>query len=201
MGLTGDMNPCWLIFAQDQALELDWYTWVRWILWLALGFFAVFPGIVAYMVWLERKVAARFQDRIGPNRVGPYGLLQPIADGLKFFFKEDIIPSHVEKLLYLLAPDVTSRRLTAFNAWLRSHGHLLLTVGLLAAGAILIVNGALGLAVEVGGRARPAIEQYIFFDEVQRAGFPIPFLTLCTVGPTLLKYGPEEKKARSKGHR
>jgi hypothetical protein len=51
-------------------------------------------------------------------------------------------------VLYLLAPDVTSRRLTAFNAWLRSHGHLLLTVGLLAAGVILIVNGALGLAAK-----------------------------------------------------
>ena len=49
-------------------------------------------------------------------------------------------------VLYLLAPDATSRRLTAFNTWLRTHGHLLLTVGLLAAGAILIVNGALGLA-------------------------------------------------------
>ena len=49
-------------------------------------------------------------------------------------------------VLYLLAPDVTARRLTAFNAWLRGHGHLLLTVGLLAAGGILIVNGALGLA-------------------------------------------------------
>jgi hypothetical protein len=49
-------------------------------------------------------------------------------------------------VLYLLAPDATSRRLAAFNAWLRGHGHLLLTVGLLAAGAILIVNGALGLA-------------------------------------------------------
>ena len=49
-------------------------------------------------------------------------------------------------VLYLVAPDATSRRLTAFNAWLRSHGPLLLAVGLLAAGAILIVNGALGLA-------------------------------------------------------
>jgi alkylation response protein AidB-like acyl-CoA dehydrogenase len=54
----------------------------------------------------------------------------------------------------------------------------------------------IGWPVEVGGRARPAIEQYIFFDEVQRAGFPIPFLTLCTVGPTLMKYGTDEQKAR-----
>jgi alkylation response protein AidB-like acyl-CoA dehydrogenase len=47
-----------------------------------------------------------------------------------------------------------------------------------------------------GGQERPAIEQFIFFDEVQRAGFPIPFLTLCTVGPTLMKYGTEEQKER-----
>jgi len=52
-----------------------------------------------------------------------------------------------------------------------------------------------GWPVEFGGRARPAIEQFVFFDEVQRAGFPIPFLTLCTVGPTLMKFGSEEQKA------
>jgi hypothetical protein len=51
-------------------------------------------------------------------------------------------------VLYLLAPGATSRRLTAFNSWLRTHGHLLLTAGLLAAGVILIVNGALGLAAK-----------------------------------------------------
>ena len=54
----------------------------------------------------------------------------------------------------------------------------------------------IGWPKEFGGQARPAIEQYIFFDEVQRAGFPIPFLTLCTVGPTLMKYGTEEQKAK-----
>jgi alkylation response protein AidB-like acyl-CoA dehydrogenase len=54
----------------------------------------------------------------------------------------------------------------------------------------------IGWPKEFGGRARPPIEQYIFFDEVQRKGFPIPFLTLCTVGPTLMKYGTEEQKAR-----
>jgi 3-oxocholest-4-en-26-oyl-CoA dehydrogenase alpha subunit len=55
----------------------------------------------------------------------------------------------------------------------------------------------IGWPKEFGGQGRSAIEQYIFFDEVQRAGFPIPFLTLCTVGPTLIKYGTDEQKARA----
>ena len=53
----------------------------------------------------------------------------------------------------------------------------------------------IGWPKEVGGQARSTIDQYVFFDEVQRAGFPIPFLTLCTVGPTLMKYGTDEQKA------
>src|SRR6516164_3295622 len=63
-------------------------------------------GTCAYLVLLERKVAAWVQDRIGPNRVGPLGLLQPIADGVKFLLKEQVIPSHVDKLFYLLAPAI-----------------------------------------------------------------------------------------------
>jgi NADH-quinone oxidoreductase subunit H len=58
----------------------------------------------AYLIYVERKIAAWVQDRVGPNRVGPAGLLQPLADGLKFLLKEDIIPDRVDKLLYLLAP-------------------------------------------------------------------------------------------------
>jgi alkylation response protein AidB-like acyl-CoA dehydrogenase len=54
----------------------------------------------------------------------------------------------------------------------------------------------IGWPKEFGGQGRPAIEQHIFFDEVQRAGFPIPFLTLCTVGPTLIKYGTDEQKTK-----
>src|SRR5262249_23698671 len=63
-------------------------------------------GTCAYLILVERKVAAWMQDRLGPNRVGPWGLLQPIADGLKFILKEDVIPSHVDKLFYMVAPAV-----------------------------------------------------------------------------------------------
>jgi NADH-quinone oxidoreductase subunit H len=59
---------------------------------------------VAYSVWLERKVVGHIQNRWGPTRVGPFGLLQPAADGLKFFFKEDLTPPHVYKPLFLAAP-------------------------------------------------------------------------------------------------
>jgi NADH-quinone oxidoreductase subunit H len=60
--------------------------------------------VVAYTVWLERKVVGRMQNRWGPSRVGPFGLLQPLADGAKFLLKEDLTPPYVEKHLYLLAP-------------------------------------------------------------------------------------------------
>jgi len=59
---------------------------------------------VAYLSWLERKVIAHIQSRWGPYRVGPHGLLQPVADGIKFFFKEDIVPLEVDWPIYLLAP-------------------------------------------------------------------------------------------------
>src|SRR5215211_496357 len=92
------------VWAQQQQVELGLYTWVRWAAWLVIGFFGLFPGIVAYMVWAERKVAARFQDRIGPNRVGPLGLLQPIADAIKLITKEDIVPRSADQWVHLLAP-------------------------------------------------------------------------------------------------
>ncbi len=59
---------------------------------------------VAYSVWLERKVVGHIQNRWGPTRVGPFGLLQPLADGLKFIFKEDLTPPHVYRPLFLAAP-------------------------------------------------------------------------------------------------
>lgn len=65
---------------------------------------AFLPLTAALMVWAERRVSAFMQDRLGPNRVGPAGLLQPIADLLKFIFKEDVVPGHVNKVMYVIAP-------------------------------------------------------------------------------------------------
>jgi NADH-quinone oxidoreductase subunit H len=107
VGLTWlPVDPAWLgnrVWA-EQFVEFNWSTGIRWLLWLLLGFFAIFPGIVAYMVWMERKVAARFQDRIGPNRVGPLGLLQPFADIIKLITKEDIVPRGADWWVHLAAP-------------------------------------------------------------------------------------------------
>src|SRR5438094_10645417 len=67
---------------------------------------AVLLGGGLYLVLLERKVSAWVQDRIGPNRVGKFGLIQPIADAFKLLFKEDLIPARVDKALFLAAPAI-----------------------------------------------------------------------------------------------
>jgi NADH-quinone oxidoreductase subunit H len=69
--------------------------------------FLISLGVAAYATYFERKVAAWFQDRIGPDRAGPFGLLQPIADGVKMFMKEDFIPKHADKWLFIIGPGIT----------------------------------------------------------------------------------------------
>ncbi len=81
--------------------------------WVGLILIPFIKGIVillilltgtAYLTLFERKLIARFQVRLGPNRAGPYGILQPLADAVKLFLKEEVIPGHVNKPVYLLAP-------------------------------------------------------------------------------------------------
>jgi NADH-quinone oxidoreductase subunit H len=85
------------------ALSNTQFFLVTTIVKVALVFFIVLTT-VAYLTWLERKVVAHIQARWGPYRVGPHGLLQPLADGLKFLFKEDIVPAEVNPVVYWLAP-------------------------------------------------------------------------------------------------
>lgn len=83
---------------------LEWIQRLPVWFWIALIVHGTVLGSVAYLILLERKVASWTQDRLGPNRVGYGGLLQPLADGLKFIFKEDYRPGGVDKVLFTLAP-------------------------------------------------------------------------------------------------
>src|SRR6266516_1344421 len=82
---------------------------------VTLVIIAVFPLVAGYIVLVERKVLADFQVRLGPMRVGPHGLLQPLADALKLMLKEDIIPADADKGIFWFAPVIsTFTGLTAF---------------------------------------------------------------------------------------
>lgn len=85
---------------------------------IAVGLVIGFVSVVAmFSIWLERRIAGRIQARIGPNRVGPFGLLQSLADGIKLLLKEDIIPSGADRPLFMLAPAlVMASGLAAFAA-------------------------------------------------------------------------------------
>lgn len=77
--------------------------------WTIKGVVLLLIGVTgfAYLTLYERKVLARMQVRVGPNRAGPFGLLQPVADGIKLIFKEELIPAEADKLIFILAPIIT----------------------------------------------------------------------------------------------
>jgi NADH:ubiquinone oxidoreductase subunit H len=82
---------------------------------LVLIVFLISLGVAAYATYGERKVAAFMQDRIGPDRAGPFGILQPLADGLKMFMKEEIIPTVSNKFLFILGSKFS--HVDSFNGW------------------------------------------------------------------------------------
>lgn len=83
---------------------------------MTVAIIAIFPLLAGYITLVERKILADFQVRLGPMRVGPHGLLQPIADALKLMLKEDIIPTDADRLIFWMAPVIsTFTALTAFS--------------------------------------------------------------------------------------
>lgn len=85
---------------------MDWTMWVEWIVKGFVLCLILLTGF-AYLTLYERRALARIQVRVGPNRAGPQGLLQPIADAVKLIFKEELTPGHVYKLVFILAPVLT----------------------------------------------------------------------------------------------
>ena len=82
---------------------MDIALWIEWLIKSIVLILVLLTGF-AYMTYMERKFLGRFQNRYGPNRAGPLGLLQPIADAVKLIFKEELIPAKADKLIFILAP-------------------------------------------------------------------------------------------------
>src|SRR5512140_2053339 len=85
---------------------MDWTFWLEWFIKSVILALVILTGF-AYLTLYERRALARIQTRIGPNRAGPQGLLQPIADAIKLMFKEELTPGGADKLIFVLAPIVT----------------------------------------------------------------------------------------------
>jgi NADH-quinone oxidoreductase subunit H len=84
----------------------DWTLWLEWFIKSLFVIFALLTGF-AYLTLYERRALARIQSRIGPNRAGPQGLLQPIADAVKLIFKEELVPAKADRILFFWAPVIT----------------------------------------------------------------------------------------------
>ncbi len=139
---------------------MDQPIWLTFL--VAFIFMNVLLVGMAYMTWYERKVLAAMQDRVGPNRTGPKGLLQPIADGIKLLGKEDLIPAHADKIVFYFAPlivfvvAITRVAVIPFGDTITVFGHPVnLWVTDLNVGALfLLAFGSLGVyGIILGGYA------------------------------------------------
>src|SRR5512132_3225017 len=81
----------------------DWTLWLEWFIKSVVVTLALLTGF-AYLTWYERRALARIQVRVGPNRAGPFGLLQPIADAVKLIFKEELTPGKADRIMFFWAP-------------------------------------------------------------------------------------------------
>ncbi len=145
--------------AKGMLMSLAQHVLPEWMLpWLSIlirvgVIAAVAPAIMMYLTWLERKILARMQNRFGPNRVGTYGLLQPLADGVKMLIKEDVWPRTADPLLHVLAPIVAvapAILLFAVIPFGRNMAAADLNVGLLY---FLAVSSVSSYAIFMGGWA------------------------------------------------
>jgi hypothetical protein len=91
---------------KGEMMLSDWTLWLEWLIKSLVVILALLGGF-AYLTWYERRALARIQSRIGPNRAGPLGLLQPIADAVKLIFKEELVPARADKVLFFWAPVIT----------------------------------------------------------------------------------------------
>jgi NADH-quinone oxidoreductase subunit H len=96
------------MFAADPLLSghISWSVLLIVILKVVISFVILLVATML-MVWFERKLIAGMQNRVGPNKAGPWGILQTLADGIKLFFKEDLLPDKVDKKIFRLAPYLT----------------------------------------------------------------------------------------------
>jgi NADH-quinone oxidoreductase subunit H len=122
-------------------------TWLVWSVALIAGLAFVIglaSGLAMFLIWVERRAAGRIQSRRGPNRVGPFGLLQSLADGVKLMFKEDIIPANASRVLFCLAPGIVlAGAFAAFAAIPFSHTGILADMPL----GIFLISALLALEV------------------------------------------------------
>src|SRR5918996_628335 len=139
-----------------------------------------------FLVWVERKVVSRFQDRIGPNRVGPFGLIQPFADIIKLLIKEDITPRGADKVVYNIAPILSMMSVLILWAVVPL-APTILGVDLNIGALYIIAAGAIGaLSIIMAGWASKKKFALIgaFRQVAVLVSFEIPMLTILLI-PTI----------------